>query len=213
MHTPHLRHSHDLSSSLSLYFQPSSSPAHPDQFNHTKLLSTRLQILRFVYGLNIDLDPLALVGRKLEMSVDQVGHLWNVCSQPNDREALMMFLANASKPDDGTYNQRNDGNGGSLRPENSMHNINSLSPCFSDNVFIFENLFCADVGGPGWEDLNEMAYQSFQSFDAKEARFSPLTTDALWRICLSAGNDLVASWAMNDLLGTGKHKYIKNIKT
>ena len=161
-----------------------------------------------MYGLNIDLDPLALVGPKIEMSVDQLAHLWNVCFQPIDREALMLFLANASKSDDGTYNKRSDGNGGSLRPENSMHNINSLSPCFSSNEFIFEHLFCADVGGPGWEDLNEIAYQSFQSFDAKEARFSSLTTDALWRICLSAGNDAVASWAMHDLLAVyGNNSY------
>jgi ubiquitin carboxyl-terminal hydrolase 9/24 len=176
-----------------------------DQSNHAKLLSTRLQNLRFVYGLNIDLDSLALDGPKIEMSCEQLVHLWNVCSDPIDREALMIFLANASKPDDGSYNQQNDGKFGSLRPENSMHNIQSLSPCFSDNLFVFEKLFCADVGGPAWEDLNEMAYQSFQSFDAKELRVSSLTTDALWKICLSAGNDVVASWAMNDLLAVYKN--------
>jgi ubiquitin carboxyl-terminal hydrolase 9/24 len=164
------------------------------EFNHAASLSTRLQILRFVYGL--DLNP----STENELSCQQVQQLWNVCVQPTDREALMMFLANASKPDDGTYNQLNDGSLESSRTGNPVRNISSLSPCFSDNVYIFENLFCADVGGPGWENLGELAYQSFQSFDAKESRNSPLTTDALWRICLSAGNDSVAARAMNDLL-------------
>ncbi len=111
-----------------------------------------------------------------------------------------MFLANASKPDDGAYNQLNERNFDSTRPEHHLRNISCLSPCFSDNAYIFKNLFCADVGGPGWENLGEPAYQSFQSFDAKESRTSPSTTDALWRICLSAGNDAVATRAMDDLV-------------
>ena len=91
-----------------------------------------------------------------------------------------------------------------------MHKISKLSPCFSDNVYIFESLFCArpnkgisdgsSSSGPGWEHLGEVAYEAFQNFDAKSARTSSLTTDALWNICLTAGNDAVASRAMNDLL-------------
>ena len=164
------------------------------EFNHIQSLSTRLKILRFVYGLNaVWLDNTI----KMYMSSEQLMHLWNMCDQPIDRELVMMFLADSSKTLDNP-----------LRPENSMHNIEHLSPCFLDNVYIFENLFCADTGGPRWEDMNDMAYQSFQQFDAKEARFSSLTTDALWRICLSAGNDVVASHAMNDLLAMYNNKRI-----
>ena len=163
------------------------------EFNHAESLSTRLQILRFVYGLNLGPSKLP----ELELSCEQLQKLWNVCVQPNDREALMLFLANASQHH-GPYDQSNDGSSDPTRPENSAHVI--LSPCFSDNVYIFQNLFCVDVGGPGWENLGELAYQSFQNFDAKESRCSSLTTDALWRICLTAGNDAVAARAMNDLL-------------
>ncbi len=164
------------------------------EFNHGKSLSTRLQFLRFIYGQHLD----SAKSSENELSYQQLQQLWNICVQPNDKEAVMMFLANASKPDDGAYTIER--NFDSTRPENHVRNISCLSPCFSDNAYVFENLFCADVGGPGWDNLGEPAYQSFQSFDAKESRTSPFTTDALWRICLSAGNDAVATRAMNDLL-------------
>jgi len=111
-----------------------------------------------------------------------------------------------------------------------MHNISELFPCFSDNVYIFENIFCdspasprkrrhdelneyeddeehsgyRDSNPPRWETLGVIAYEAFQNFDAESARNSPLTTDALWNICLTAGNDVVATRAMNDLLSVYK---------
>ena len=90
-----------------------------------------------------------------------------------------------------------------------MHKTDKLAPCFSDNTYIFEKLFCAPSSkdsdgrisnGPKWENIGEVSYEAFQNFDAKSARHSSLTTDALWNICLTAGNDTVASRAMNDLL-------------
>lgn len=126
---------------------------------------------------------------KTKLSTSQLTKLWNLFSSPADREALMMFLANASKVDDGAPQ---------LRPENSMHNIDKLTVGFVENVHIFQSLFCSAT--IDWEKLGQAAYISFQNFDAREARDSEQTTDALWRICLSAGNDIVASRAMSDLL-------------
>ena len=69
---------------------------------HPHSLSTRLQILCFVYGLG--LGPAGGSSNSLpenEMSNNQLKHLWDVCSLSIDREACMTFLANASKVDDG----------------------------------------------------------------------------------------------------------------
>ena len=168
------------------------------EFNHFQSLTTRLQILRFVYGLlpvmDAD-DPFYedhdAHARKL--STEDLDLLWNLCAAPADREVLLTFLANAS---------RRDGLGGSnvraLRAENSMHNVLELEPAFSENEHVFEHLLCSRH--VGWEDLGEAAYRSFREFDARGARDSPGTTDALWRICLTAGDTGVAGRAMSDLL-------------
>ncbi|KAL7528133.1 hypothetical protein ACHAXR_002283, partial [Thalassiosira sp. AJA248-18] len=176
------------------------------EFNHANALSTRLQILRFVYGLTTPPPTTAAPvdqssSSHTKLSTTQLTQLWKLFSQtPHDRESLMTFLSNASKVDTGIP---------SLRAENSMHSIHRLEVGFVDNVYIFTNLFCCDDdddntnGGSGdsmWEHLGEVAYTSFQEFDAKEARDSERTTDALWKICLSAGNDVVAKRAMSDLL-------------
>lgn len=101
----------------------------------------------------------------------------------------MTFLANASRPDLGTPR---------LRPENSMHNVPKLDAAFADNAYVFERLFCSE--DVGWENLGESAYRSFREFDAQGARDLDGTTDALWRICLKAGDGGVAGRAMSDLL-------------
>merc|ERR1719253_74664 len=103
------------------------------EFNHLESLTTRLQILRFVYGLlpapKAD-DPFydedeAYSSPKL--STDQLDDLWNLCTAPGDREVLLTFLANASRPDAG------DSDGSGLRMENAMHDVLTLAPAFSDN--------------------------------------------------------------------------------
>lgn len=136
----------------------------------------------------------------------------------------MLFMADASKPSDsgvvagsGSANegntldgsQRSRSNSGmrtedplpntSSSSNNSSPNSNSLAPCFTDNVYIFSQLFCSPTT-VDWSSLGETAYSSFQNFDAGEARNSKGTTDALWRICLCAGSDVVAGKAMSDLL-------------
>ena len=63
---------------------------------------------------------------------------------------------------------------------------------------MFEQLFCSE--GVGWESLGERAYRSFRELDARGARDSDGTMDALWRICLRAGDGGVAGRAMSDLL-------------
>lgn len=113
----------------------------------------------------------------------------------------MAFLANASRIDGGNSSGANVSRG--LRLENAMHNIPKLEPAITDNVYVFTKLFCAV--NLGWEQLGEAAYNSFREFDAKESRESNETTDALWRICLEAGNGEVAGNAMKDLLSVYTH--------
>eukprot|EP00957_Ditylum_brightwellii_P116116 8857440-Ditylum_brightwellii.AAC.1 len=55
--------------------------------NHHQLaLSERLHIIRYAYGLS----------DRADMSSQQLDHLWSLCAVPGDREALMIFLANAA---------------------------------------------------------------------------------------------------------------------
>ena len=74
------------------------------EFNHSHSLSTRLQILRFVYGFGLGPAGASTNGLpQNEMSSKDIQLLWDVCSQSVDRETCMMFLANASKADDCEY--------------------------------------------------------------------------------------------------------------
>eukprot|EP00956_Cyclotella_meneghiniana_P030233 scaffold75485_cov79-Cyclotella_meneghiniana.AAC.4 len=73
------------------------------------------------------------------------------------------------------------------------------------SIHIFENLFCS--ANVGWDQLGELAFVSFQNlFQSLGERISldsaikDRAIDALWRICISAGNEDVATNAMNDLL-------------
>ena len=72
-------------------------------------------------------------------------------------------------------------------------------------IYFFENIFCS--ANVGWDHLGKLAFVSFQKlFQSLGERISldsaikDRAIDALWRICISAGNEDVATNAMNDLL-------------
>ena len=150
------------------------------EFNHTKALTERLQILRLLYGINTN----------TQLCSDQLHLLWHMCVSPPDKEIFMTFLANASAEDPGPQ----------LRPENAMYSVDRLNPAFESNTRsdVFQKIFCSE--NVGWENLGEAAYQSFRKFEALGIRQSDVALDALWRICLTSGNNGVASQAMEDLL-------------
>mmetsp|Transcript_32541 Transcript_32541/g.66280 ORF Transcript_32541/g.66280 Transcript_32541/m.66280 type:complete len:2909 (-) Transcript_32541:130-8856(-) len=150
------------------------------EFNHTNALTERLQILRLVYGIQVN----------TQLRSDQLDLLWSMCVLPADKELFMTFLANASAEDPGPQ----------LRPENAMYNVDRLNPAFESNTRndVFQKIFCSEY--VGWENLGEPAYQSFQKFEDHGMRQSDAALDALWRICLTSGNNNVASQAMSDLL-------------
>lgn len=166
-------------------------------------LSERLDILRYVYG----------ISEHVKLSIVQLQHLWQLCTIPSDREALMMFIADASGSELGpappgpaliepkpVHTQLN-------KPQQTVVAEPVVAAAFSDEVrnSAFLDLFCSTA--VNWGEFGEGAYRSFQSM-FKKLRQSPeasITTsapslDALWRICLNAGNDAVASEAMKDLL-------------
>ena len=122
------------------------------------------------------------------MTSMQVDHIWALCTLPIDKEAIMDFLAIASTPNKATIGSKLDA---VFAKEVSIH--------------IFENLFCS--ANVGWDQLGELAFVSFQNLFQSlgermslDAAIKDRAVDALWRICLSAGNEDVATNAMNDLL-------------
>jgi ubiquitin carboxyl-terminal hydrolase 9/24 len=151
--------------------------------------------MRYVFGMN----------EQIRIGSAHLNQLWQLCCAPADREELMVFIASAS----GMSSPRS--------PHVSIHQPlgplpqgaaavdERLSPAIADDVCAeaFLSLFCA----ADFQLLGESAYQSFQSLSRK-MRASPssgeqakkATLDALWRICLVAKNNSVASHAMNDLL-------------
>ena len=150
------------------------------EFNHANALTERLQILRLVYGIQIN----------TQLRSEQLDLLWSKCVLPADKELFMTFLANASAEDPGPQ----------LRPENAMYNVDRLNPAFESDKRndVFQKIFCSEY--VGWEHLGEAAYQSFRKFEDHGMRQSDAALDALWRICLTSGNNSVASQAMTDLL-------------
>lgn len=150
------------------------------EFNHPNALTERLQIIRLVYGIQVN----------TQLRSDQLDLLWSMCVLPADKELFVTFLANASAEDPGPK----------LRPENAMYNVDRLNPAFESNTCndVFQKIFCSEY--VGWENLGEAAYQSFQKFEDHGMRQSDAALDALWRICLTSGNNYVASQAMSDLL-------------
>lgn len=160
------------------------------EFRHSIALTERLNIIRYVYG----------ISGAVEMSSNQLDALWRICNTAEDREAIMVFLANASS---------NDISQGPHLPNDSVSSQTHqpLTSSYSDTVklYAFQTLFCSsDID---WENLGLKAYKSFQSLfrtlKALAQSFASVqgpALDTLWRICLKAGNDDVASQAMKDLL-------------
>lgn len=133
-----------------------------------------------MYGLSVT----AIIG------TTELDQLWSLCSRPADREEIMSFLATASQS--------------GMRPlvGGQVHEPTGypLYAAFEKDKcrYIFENLFCSiDVG---WESLGDIAYHSFRSVYENIGKGKTCSLDALWRICLTAGIDSIATHAMNDLL-------------
>jgi hypothetical protein len=184
------------------FLQPSSASVAVPDFNFSKALSDRLQILRSVYGLSPGAN----------MTFQQVEHLWSLCTLPIDREAIMDFLAELSNTD------ASSDKGQQMANSNQFQRVLDANVC----VQIFENLFCS--ANVGWECLGEVAFGSFQTMYKNLSQHgqstSPATNyraiDALWNICLTAGNENVATSSMNELLNmyihnqTGEQDGIQN---
>eukprot|EP00547_Thalassionema_nitzschioides_P005510 CAMPEP_0194205836 /NCGR_PEP_ID=MMETSP0156-20130528/5031_1 /TAXON_ID=33649 /ORGANISM="Thalassionema nitzschioides, Strain L26-B" /LENGTH=3092 /DNA_ID=CAMNT_0038932219 /DNA_START=10 /DNA_END=9288 /DNA_ORIENTATION=+ len=160
-------------------------------------LSERLRILRCVYG----------ISEGIRLSIIQLQHLWTLCSIPSDREELMVFVASAS-----TFTGTSMSRGGSLpdqqdnlqQAQGSQAASDCFTAAFSNEVrsSAFVDLMCSET--VDWGVLGESAYQSFQVM-YKRLRQTPGASagpalNALWRICLTTGNEVVASQSMKDLL-------------
>lgn len=179
--------------SHSLIKKTSSNVTLSEEFQHSFALGKRLGILRVVYG----------ISDTVELSSAQLDMLWQLCVEPEDREAIMLFLANSS------YDNGSPATMGPSLPDDasSAEAHQALTAAYSDDVkvYAFQQLFCSE--NVHWEHLGPKSYQSFQGLfkSLRKSVRSTLTSngpalDALWRICLVAGNDHVASQAMRDLL-------------
>ncbi|EJK69439.1 hypothetical protein THAOC_09305, partial [Thalassiosira oceanica] len=166
--------------------------AGPGDFDHTSALATRLETLRFVYGLSPDYATL---------SSEQCTELWESCaSSSSDREALMVFFADASRPEGGLPPAPPAAQGGKQlpqpqpRPPQGKPGRRGLGAAFTSETaaYVFANLLCSE--GVDWDGLGERAYSSFRQFGTDDLgkRRGGRTVDALWRICLTAGDDGVA---------------------
>ncbi|GKY93461.1 hypothetical protein MPSEU_000313600 [Mayamaea pseudoterrestris] len=166
-------------------------------------LRERLRVVRHVYGL---CDPSSPLQQPLSLEVDVVKDLWELCDAPDDREALMVFIAQASRS--GKVSQYF-----SVSTSGSQ-GINSAEPvlyaAFTREVAsaVFLDLFCSStLMDP--EYLSDAAYKSFQDLLAstkivpsRHDDFPVLNAviEALWRISLVVADDNVAALAMKDLL-------------
>lgn len=120
----------------------------------------------------------------------------------------MIFIASAS-----STGHTNNARVSTVVEQSGPQQANAVQPedllyaAFNEDVCAsaFLNLFCSTTFT--FQRLGEGAYRSFQ-FLYNKLRVSPTSAhavtssaiDALWRICLGAGNDAVASQAMKDLL-------------
>lgn len=91
-----------------------------------------------------------------------------------------------------------------IQTQGSQMSNECLTAAFSDEVrsSAFVDLMCSET--VDWGVLGESAYQSFQVM-YKRLRQTPGAStgpalNALWRICLTTGNEVVASQSMKDLL-------------
>lgn len=180
---------------LTLFAQSLSNSKSIDDLDHTFALNKRLGILRYVYG----------ISGTIEMSIKQLDAMWSICSAPRDKEAIMTFLARSSQDDQPTSMHIGPTPPGDANVFDSSHQV--LTAAFSEDVriHVFTRLFCST--NTHWEHLGKEAYCSFQTLfkslgdQTKRALTSHgPALDALWRICLIAGDDEVATSAMKDLL-------------
>ena len=120
----------------------------------------------------------------------------------------MVFMASAS-----STNHTNSARANPVVEQQGPQQANAVQPedilsaAFTEEVCAsaFLNLVCS--ASVTFQFLGESAYRSFQLMYSK-LRISPTNAqaatsaaiDTLWRICLGAGNDVVASQAMKDLL-------------
>lgn len=187
----------DISLTLEIHLSFQSPSMNSETDTDTNALSQRLLILRHVYGLN----------EAIFMDMLQLNKLWQLCLGPREREEAMIFISNASFPGLANAGTAPADQAGQPQQPNAPTAAEVLSEAFTDEVCAaaFLNLFCS--ASVSFRILGEGAYRSFQ-FMFNKLRLSPThgrvaTTsalDALWRICLDAGSDAVASQAMHDLL-------------
>jgi hypothetical protein len=187
----------ELSLTLGFDFSVQSPSIDSETRPEMNALSQRLLILRHVYGLN----------EAIFMDMPQLNKLWQLCLAPRDREDAMIFISNASFTGLANSGTPPADQPGQPQQPNSPPATELLSEAFTDEVCAaaFLNLFCS--ASVSFRILGEGAYRSFQ-FMFNKLRLSPThgrvatssALDALWRICLDAGSDAVASQAMNDLL-------------
>jgi len=169
---------------------------------HAAALFERLSFLQFAYRLSFD----------ARITNSQLDKLWDLCTTSTDREALMMFLAEASETNAmksivlGAGENVNE----ALQPSVALvdTDMNMPIPTALSNdtcLHAFNDLICSpDVN---WDVLGEKAYHSFHTLFSKlrKAEFSRADLngpdiDAMWRVFLTSGNSNVASQAMKDLL-------------
>ena len=88
------------------------------------------------------------------------------------------------------------------RPQQGKPGRHGLGAAFTSDTasYVFANLLCSE--GVDWDGLGERAYSSFRQFgtDDLDKRRGGRTVDALWRICLTAGDDSVAGESVRVLL-------------
>ena len=182
------------------------------QSDAAQKLEDRLRILRHVYGLS-DHSQGQHQNDPVFMSASMINTLWDLClDTPHERESLMMFLASASHPSKVAQFDR-----AGIAPHTSNIAVSQvgnaqaeplLSAAFSEDVChsVFLKLFCSESFD--YDQLGSDGYWSFHflfkglsnsvniSVQSKKSAL-----DALWRVCLTAGDDNVALQAMHDLLG------------
>jgi len=166
---------------------------------HTEALFFRLTVLRHVFSMSLDSIPVAAMKE-----------LWSLCVSTNDRESFMIFVASASNMDrPSDYETEN-------VPANPTA---SHATALSEEVchFLFIDLLCAnDIS---FEALSQRAYCSFQfMFEKHRLSTEPSADktrglDALWRIILTAGMDIVADQAMKDLLRVYVVQHVPDMST
>jgi len=224
VHTGFVRKASTISQASSSAEAVSSQP-------HLIALNERLRILRHLYGLSEN-QPLQQQQQQQQplqqqqsapssnndavhtvpasnpgptMTYEMLSKLWELCDAPEDRAALMVFIASASH--NGTVSHYENVGTPSNPSTQTCASEQALSAAFPDDVCrsIFVGLFCSPSFR--YEYIEPNAYRSFQYLftmarhsQSYSSEMKGIALDALWRICLTVVHDAVASQAMKDLL-------------